>query len=225
MIELLNKGGWIMYPILLCSVIALATIIERIIFYLWTKEDYEKFFSEIKRHILTKNIDEAIRFAQSRHTAISKITVVYLKSVNKKPQIFEDILHHKGSDEVKKLERHLFILAIVGHLTPLIGLLGTVLGMIVTFQKIESLGGQVNVNALAGGIWVALLTTAFGLIVAIPVMAAYHFFENLVTNRSDRMQSLISELNDIFDIKPIHINTAKDQYIESKEEDYETIHP
>lgn len=207
MLDLLNKGGWVMYPIFFCSIGALAVALERLIYYLWTKENYKTFLREVKKHISAKDIKGAIQFSRAKHTALSRITVVYLRNIKRNQLVFEDILHRTGSQELKRLEQRLPLLAAIGHLTPLMGLLGTVLGMITCFQNIQSMGGQADVNALAGGIWVALLTTAFGLIVAIPVMAIYHFFENLVNNRSDEMQYLISELNQSFKIHSVDRKT------------------
>ena len=223
MVDLLNQGGWVMYIILGCSVTAFAVIVERVIYYLWTKENYKRFLRMIKRHISNKDIKAAVSFARQRHTALSRLTVVYLRHINRRQDVFEDILHRVGSQELGRLEKRVSILATIGHLTPLMGLLGTVLGMIICFQRIQSLGGQADVNALAGGIWAALLTTAFGLTVAIPVMAAYHYFENLVDRRSKEMQYLISELNQNFNIHPVDKQDIENQSAE-KEDKYETVH-
>ena len=100
---------------------------------------------------------------------------------------------------MRSLEKHLPILAAITALAPLLGLLGTVLGMINTFQEISRLGGEADMAALAGGIWQALLTTAFGLIVAIPVAAFHHFFQNLVDNRVSEIETRVSELNILFE--------------------------
>lgn len=223
MVDLLNQGGWVMYVILGCSIVAFAVIVERVIYFLWTKENYKRFLRTIKRNISNKDIKAAVSFARQRHTALSRLTVVYLRHINRRQDVFEDILHRVGSQELGRLEKRISILATIGHLTPLMGLLGTVLGMILCFQKIQSLGGQADINALAGGIWAALLTTAFGLSVAIPVMAAYHYFENLVDRRSKEMQYLISELNQNFNIHPVDKQDIENQSAE-KEDRYETVH-
>jgi biopolymer transport protein ExbB len=104
------------------------------------------------------------------------------------------------------------------------GLLGTVLGMISTFQVIESAGGQADVSALAGGIWVALLTTAFGLVVAIPVVAVYHYFENTAGKRADEMQYLISELNEMLDVRTSGDKSAGVRTAGKEVADYEAVH-
>ena len=223
MLDLLNQGGWVMYVILGCSVIAFAVMVERFVYCLWTKENYKRFLRQIKKYISGKDVNSAISFARKRHTALSRLTVVYLRHIKRKQDVFEDILQRIGSQELGRLEKRVPILATIGHLTPLMGLLGTVLGMIVCFQKIQSLGGQADVNALAGGIWTALLTTAFGLTVAIPVMAAYHYFENLIDRRAKEMQYLISELNQSFNIHPVDKQDIERQ-LAKKEDKYETVH-
>ena len=90
------------------------------------------------------------------------------------------------------------LLATITHLAPFLGLLGTVTGLVSAFHQIELLGGQVQPSDLAGGIWQALITTVFGLVIAIPCMAAYHGFENEADRISRRMQFLVSELNEFF---------------------------
>jgi len=87
-------------------------------------------------------------------------------------EVLEESIHAAATHEIRNLEKHLPVLSAIASLAPLMGLLGTVLGMILTFQEISRLGGQADMAALAGGIWQALLTTAAGLLVAIPAAIA-----------------------------------------------------
>ncbi len=199
MIEILDKGGWVMYAILLFSIFALAVIIERSIFYYLTRYNYLDFLNKIKNYIKNKNINDAIEYAEGVDNHISRMTIQYLKNKDYKKKYMDEILYQSGSEELKLLENRLPVLSVVAHLTPLMGLLGTILGMILCFQKIQAQGGMADVAILAGGIWKALLTTAFGLVVAIPVTAIHHFFENIVNNRNDQLEHLVTELNIIFD--------------------------
>jgi len=224
MFELLSKGGWVMYAIFFCSIASFAVIIERISYFLWTKGNYNAFLNELKKFLFVKDVEGAIRFAERKKSAPGKIAAVYFRNLNSKSEVLEDVLHRTGSQEIKKLEERLPILSAIGHLTPLMGLLGTVLGMIVCFQDMQTLGSQADPAALAGGIWISLLTTAFGLIVAIPVMAVYHFLEYFVTNRSDEMQFLISELNQIFDMHPVYNVQTGISENKTDEVNYETVH-
>ena len=226
MLHLLQQGGWVMYPILACSILALAIILERSIYFLWTKENYEKILKNLKKELnSSQNIEKAQAFLKNRRaTSLNRVASVYFAMFKKRKEVFENILHRIGSQELNKLERRLPVLAVIGHLTPLMGLLGTILGMITCFRKMAAIGGQANITVLAEGIWVALLTTAFGLIVAIPVMAAYHFFEYLVNKRSDQLQYLISELNQLFNVTPTEKKINNEGSVPLDEENYETIH-
>ena len=89
-------------------------------------------------------------------------------------------MEHLGSQLLEEMEKRLSVLSVTGQLAPLLGLLGTVIGMIRAFMKVQELGGRVNASSLAGGIWEALLTTAFGLSIAIPSLLFYYYFESKV---------------------------------------------
>jgi len=90
--------------------------------------------------------------------------------------IIERLIRFSQKKPIAELEKNVYLLGIIAHVTPLLGLLGTVTGMIRAFRQIEGLSGRVNASLLAGGIWEALLTTAFGLVVAIPTFVMYHYF-------------------------------------------------
>jgi biopolymer transport protein ExbB len=116
-----------------------------------------------------------------------------------------------GSMELQKMERGFRTLSILGNTAPLLGLLGTIIGMIKAFMVIEQAGGRVDAQALAGGIWEAMLTTGVGLAVAIPVLLALHVLEGMVDRRAQTMRSYASILLEQL------------QYIGSDEEQ-ETVH-
>ena len=223
MFDLLQQGGWIMYVILGCSVIAMMLILERLIYFAWTQERYKFFLRKIKQHISQKDIKGAIAFAREKHSSLSRLAVVYLRNLKRNPEVLSDILHRTGSQEMERAEQRLAGLAVIGHLAPLLGLLGTVIGMIACFKQIQAMGGQADVNVLAGGIWVALLTTAFGLTVAIPINAAYHYFENQANKRANRLQYLISELNQTFNMHTIDKNSEELKETDLTNAEYETV--
>jgi biopolymer transport protein ExbB len=110
----------------------------------------------------------------------------------------EEVLKTTGSYALEKVESRLRVLAALTHIAPLLGLLGTVTGLVSAFHQIELRGGQVQPGDLAAGIWEALITTVFGLVIAIPCMAAYHGFEGAADRIARQMQLIISELNAFF---------------------------
>jgi biopolymer transport protein ExbB len=119
----------------------------------------------------------------------------YIDSTGEEASAVSEKLFIAGSEIMRKNEKRLSVLASIAHLAPLCGLFGTVLGMIEVFRRLESIGGRADVGLLSGGIWVALLTTAFGLLVAIPALIAHHYFSGVVNGRSGDLQFLISRLN------------------------------
>ena len=100
------------------------------------------------------------------------------------------------------MESRIHWLSVIGHLAPMVGLLGTVWGLVEAFHQIESQGGNVQPGHLASGIWKALLTTVFGLVVALPTLAVYHFLDNRVAAVTLRMQWMLAELNAWLDDQP-----------------------
>jgi biopolymer transport protein ExbB len=187
-----------MYPLLAFSVIALAVILERAVFYLSSRFRSVRTVEELAT--LYKECGDwkttAGRFAEKqKRVYFLPLVIVYFNAFDEKPHLFEEHLFAQAKEIVMVNERRLPVLASIAAAAPLFGLFGTVLGMIEVFQKLAALGGRADVALLSGGIWVALLTTAFGLLVAIPSLLAHHYFSRLVSGRSDYMELLIARLN------------------------------
>jgi biopolymer transport protein ExbB len=124
------------------------------------------------------------------------VAASYLENLARPAALRTEIVRREGSLQLERVEKRLRVLAAISHLAPLLGLLGTVLGMVLAFAKIEGLQGAMKPADLAGGIWQALLTTVFGLVVAIPCMAAYHGFEGLADKIARRMQFVVTLLDE-----------------------------
>ena len=183
-IELMGKGGVLMYPIFLASVIACAIIIERLIFFKKCKEDPEEIFKAIKD---LAESDKKIGFndlKKSKEGPISRILEVGLKAHKEPRWKLEEKLTVHGQEEIRGLRKNLRGLEVIATISPLMGLLGTVIGMVKAFNKVAQYKGQVDPSLLAGGIWEALLTTAAGLALAIPVVIMLNYFERKVESIS-----------------------------------------
>ena len=202
MLEFFLKGGPLMWPILLCSVISITIILERFYCLNKVKIDIPRFFSQIKGFLMKGKRDEALKICQQKGGPLGRVLFVGIQNHKKHPQHQEKVISRIGSREVRNLEKHLRGLAVIGNITPLLGLLGTVTGMIKACIKIQELGGRVDASVLAGGIWEALLTTAAGLSVAIPTLVAYHYFEGRVDDYTVQMKEVMSEFLESFGTKP-----------------------
>jgi biopolymer transport protein ExbB len=190
-IELFTKGGWVMYPILFCSVFAVAIIVAKVRQFVSLRLDDTKSVEEALVLLEQKGASELHHKLQGSKHPVAKVvlqSVALCEHSNLPLSDIEVEIGRVGSDLLRQLESWLRPLSGVAQLSPLLGLLGTVLGMISAFMTIQSAGTAVNPAMLAGGIWEALLTTAFGLTVAVPTMASYYYFEGKV----DQVQGLMN---------------------------------
>jgi biopolymer transport protein ExbB len=189
MLDIFLRGGWVMYAILASSMLAVAIIIERLLFFARAGSADEALLRDIEKALSAGDSNKAIEIASKSRGLLASITSACLAEWSAGCERMEDIVNFEGNRAVEELEKHLRGLGVIAQGAPLLGLLGTVTGMIKAFMRIEAAGGEVNVSSLAGGIWEALLTTAFGLIVAIPALFAHHFFET----RVDRYAALFRD--------------------------------
>ncbi|MDD5555909.1 MAG: MotA/TolQ/ExbB proton channel family protein [bacterium] len=158
-----------------CSIVALAVFTERLVNLHRAGIDARAFLRAVRKRIAASRMDEAAALCESTPGPIASIVSAALRAAGRSRAEIRQAIEDAGLHEVPRLERHLPILATVAHVCPLLGLLGTVAGMIKAFQQIQTHGGVVNPGDLAGGIWEALLTTAAGLMVAIPSFVAYNY--------------------------------------------------
>jgi len=174
-IELMERGGPLMWVIAGCSFIALSVFIERLIHLHRAGIDAQALMGKIRTLVTQSKAAEAEALCESTPGPVASILRAALRARGRSRSEIQQAVEDAGLHEVPRLERNLPVLATVAHVCPLIGLLGTVTGMIKAFQQIQVHGGVVNPGDLAGGIWEALLTTAAGLVVAIPAFVAYNY--------------------------------------------------
>lgn len=187
MIDLILKGGIVIYPIIICSVLVLAVFIER----LWALRRRHiipaELVSSVEDRLRKKDISGALEICKVDNSSIAKIFLAGLKNSGKGMWLVKEAIEERGGREGVMLEKYAGILSTVANLSPLLGLLGTVSGMIKTFKVISQGGG--NPSLLAGGIAEALITTAAGLSVAIPALVFYRILK-------DKADSLIFEMEE-----------------------------
>ncbi len=187
MINLIAKGGIAMYPIILCSIIGLSVFIERLWALRRSKIIPPEFIHVIEERVKARKISEAIYLCQNDNSSIAKVFLAGLKSLGKGMWLVKEAIEDRGSREGLILEKYLGLLSTIAQMSTLLGLLGTVSGMIKTFKAI-SLTGQ-NPALLAGGIAEALIATFSGLCVAVPVMAFHRILK-------DKAELLIYEMEE-----------------------------
>ena len=195
--ELISKGGVIMWPIFVCSILALAIAIERFYSLRRTATAAREFMDQIRAALRQNRIQEAVQTCDETNAPIARIVKAGLLKHNRSKEDIREAIEDAGHLEIPRLERHLAGLATCASVAPLLGLLGTVQGMIKCFATIENKQGLVNPSDLAEGIGNALITTFAGLIVAIPTLVAYNYFVSRVENLIVEMEISSSEVVDI----------------------------
>jgi biopolymer transport protein ExbB len=189
MIEFLSKGGILVGPILLCSVVALAIFLERIIRFSRLRSRGEGLAKKVSRHLDEKNETAARQDARNSDSPMGRVLTQAMEVKDQDRETLETVIVHATEEEVRGLSRYLQALATIANIAPLLGLLGTVMGMIKAFMIIQQMGGKVNAAVLAGGIWEAMLTTALGLSVALPTMIAHSYLIAQVDRYEARLQT------------------------------------
>lgn len=170
--ELIQKGGITMYPIILLSVIALAVFLERLISLRKEKYVPKAFYEQLVSLLRKKNINEAVEVCKANKSALARISETIITNTDLPLSRLLEVAEESGRSEASKLDKFLPSLQTIVAIAPLLGLLGTVLGMIKIFDVI-ALQGTGSAEALSSGIAEALLTTAAGLVVAIPAQIFY----------------------------------------------------
>jgi len=189
MIDFLSKGGILVIPILFCSVVALAIFMERLITIFRERTQEMDLEEKIISFLKSGKNAQAIELAKNSNSPMSRILNHAIEVKNRDWNTLETVIGHATQEEVRGLSKYLQALATIGNVTPLLGLLGTVIGMIKAFMVIQEMGGKVNAAVRAGGIWEAMLTTALGLSVALPTMIGHSYLVSIVEDFEARLQS------------------------------------
>ena len=186
--ELIQKGGFFVYPIILCSIVGLAIFLQK----MWVLRSKniipEVFLEQLYRFLSQGKLGEAEVYARANNSSISRVALAALENSDKPKEELREEIEEAGRKETLELMRYAEGLGTISNVSTLLGLLGTISGMIKIFRVIAD-KPIVNPPELAGGISEALYTTAFGLLVAIPAFIAYKY----VVGRADELISLMEE--------------------------------
>lgn len=181
--DLMVEGGILMIPIFLLLLISIYVIVERWSALSRSHTDTERFLGSIEGMLKSGRQSDAIAYCDDFDKPLARIIKAGIKRLGRPIRDIEDAIDNAGKKEIFFLEKRMNWLATIAGVAPLLGFTGTVTGMIEAFMDIQSLQGNVNPSALAGGIWEALITTAAGLIVGLIAFGFYNFLLGRI-NRS-----------------------------------------
>ena len=195
-----EQTGFMRWPLGLCIVVGIIVIIWKFFSLMAKSTSTRKILKEVDELLVGQRIDEALELTRESSSPAANILYAGLERHEEGTDRVMKAIENQGLIELSKLERGLVVLATLTNVAPLLGFLGTVIGMIIAFQSIEA-AGEVEATLVAGGIKVALLTTAAGLTIAIPVSIAHNYFvsriDSLVIDMEESAQKMIDTLHAI----------------------------
>jgi len=180
LLQLILEASYIGFLILILSFVGMALIIEHAMTIRRDKLLPHFFIAELEELFENEEYEEALQLCETEDNLLSRIVAAGLSKVDMGYDVMEESMAEAAEESSLSLQQKISYVSLIGAISPMLGLLGTVVGMIISFHKLASAGGHTNPADLAGGISMALVTTVMGLIVAIPMMAAYHYFRNKV---------------------------------------------
>jgi len=181
-----------MYLLLGMSVLTFAIVVYKVVQFVRMEVRGQAFVENVMLNLKEGRVEESLQLLAARRSPIAQVMETSIRvgmDGEMLPADAEAEIGRVGSKGVRDMESWLRALSAIGHLAPFLGLLGTVLGMIEAFMNLQTVGSRVDPAVLSGGIWEALLTTAFGLAIAIPAMATYFYFEGEV----DRVRAAMKD--------------------------------
>jgi biopolymer transport protein ExbB len=195
--DLAMKGGWVMIPIALLSVIAIYIFVERFVTIKNAGKIDQNFMNRIKDYIHDGKIESALALCQSTNNPLARMIEKGVSRIGRPLNDINTAIQNVGQVEIYKLEKGLAILASCAGGAPMLGFFGTVLGMVKTFMDMSAAGSGLDIGQLSNGIYIALITTVGGLLVGIPAYFAYNFLVSKVVDLVNRLESYSMEFMDL----------------------------
>lgn len=174
-LELAQQGGWIMIVLAVLSVVAIFIFVERYMAIRSAEKDDPMFMDRIRDYIKNGDVKSAINFCRVTNTPGARIIERGISRMNQPAPEIQTAIENTGNLEVAALEKRLHVLATISGGAPMIGFLGTVIGMVEAFWQMSNAGGNLDISMLSGGIYQAMVTTVGGLIVGIIALFAYNY--------------------------------------------------
>jgi biopolymer transport protein ExbB len=197
LLDLALKGGPIMVPIAICSIIAVYIIVERYFAIRKSSKDDPNFMNNIRDFISNGNIDAARSLCRNTDSPIARMIEKGIARIGKPLNDIEKAIENIGNIEVVKMEKGLSLLATVAGAAPMLGFLGTVTGMIKAFYNMSKAGKSIDISLLSGGMYEAMVTTVAGLIVGIFALVAYNLLSAMVQKVVFKMENSSIEFMDL----------------------------
>ncbi len=195
MIDLLQKGGWIMYPLYILFAATIYVFFERVIAIRKASRIETSFMNIIKDNIVSGNIAAARNLAKNTDNPVAKMIDKGIQRIGKPIDAIERSMENVGKLEMYKMEKNLSVLSLIAGIAPMFGFLGTIIGMIQLFYNINNSGFELN--TIAGGIYVKMITSGSGLIVGLIAFIAHNYLSTQIEKTAYKMEAASSEFLDV----------------------------
>lgn len=194
--SLLDKGGWIMYPLYFLLVLSIFIFFERLIAIRKASKIEGNFMSMIRDNIMMGNVSAARTLARNTPNPVAKMIDKGIQRIGKPIDAIEKSMENVGKLEMYNMERNLNILSLIAGIAPMFGFLGTIIGMIQLFYGIAS-SGQFTLNDIAGGIYVKMITSGTGLVIGLLAYIGHNALTTMIDRTANKMEAASAEFIDI----------------------------
>lgn len=197
-IDLLFKGGWVMVPLALLAFIGLVIFVERYLTIRKASSDESNLMQQVKQSVITGKLDSAIAICRNSNTPLGRMLQKGLLRIGRPIKDIEGAIENVGKLEVSKLEKNISILGIIAGIAPMLGFVGTIIGVITIFHDV-SLKGIIEIGTISGGLYTKMITSAAGLIIGIIAYVLYHILNIMVDRIILRMETDAIEFIDLLE--------------------------
>lgn len=197
-IDLLFKGGWVMIPLALLAFIGLVIFVERYLTIRKASSDESNLMQQVKQSVISGKLDSAIAICRNSNTPLGRMLQKGLLRIGRPIKDIEGAIENVGKLEVSKLEKNISILGIIAGIAPMLGFVGTIIGVITIFHDV-SLKGIIEIGTISGGLYTKMITSAAGLIIGIIAYVLYHILNIMVDRIILRMETDAIEFIDLLE--------------------------
>ncbi|NEU08152.1 MotA/TolQ/ExbB proton channel family protein [Flavihumibacter sp. R14] len=197
-IDLLFKGGWVMIPLALLAFIGLVIFVERYLTIRKASSDESNLMVQVKQSVISGKLDSAIAICRNSNTPLGRMLQKGLLRIGRPIKDIEGAIENVGKLEVSKLEKNISILGIIAGIAPMLGFVGTIIGVITIFHDV-SIKGIIEIGTISGGLYTKMITSAAGLIIGIIAYVLYHILNIMVDRIILRMETDAIEFIDLLE--------------------------
>lgn len=197
-IDLLFKGGWVMIPLVLLAFIALVIFVERYLTIRKASKDEMNLMMQVRQNIKSARLESALALCRNSNTPLGRMLEKGLIRIGRPIKDIEGAIENVGKLEVSKLEKNISILGIIAGIAPMLGFVGTIIGVITIFHEV-SVKGIIEIGTISGGLYMKMITSATGLIVGIIAYVLYHILNIMVDRIILKMETDAIEFIDLLE--------------------------